>query len=330
MDSATDSYFPASSATLQASSAQGSVVQMHAGPSRATGAFRSARSSSSPRTAFVLSGGASLGALQVGMLWALYERGIRADMLIGTSAGALNAAFLATRPPSVHTVRELATVWANLRREDLFPLHVRNLVAGVANHSDHLVPDTGMRALVRSHLQVERLEHTAIPLHLICFDLLSGREVRLSVGPALEAILGASAIPGVLPPVAWGQSLLADGGIVNNTPISHALELGAERIYVLPTESVGERGLRAAPRGAIDAALHALALLMGARLQADIARYSCEAELIVFQAPQARHVQPTDFAHAHELIRVARAAARLTLANASDPPRPLTERTVTA
>ena len=60
------------------------------------------------RTAFVLAGGAALGAMQAGMVRALYERGIAPDLLIGTSAGALNAAFLASRPATVATAEELA------------------------------------------------------------------------------------------------------------------------------------------------------------------------------------------------------------------------------
>ena len=53
------------------------------------------RAACEPRTAFVLAGGAALGAMQAGMVHALYERGIAPDLLIGTSVGALNAAFLA-------------------------------------------------------------------------------------------------------------------------------------------------------------------------------------------------------------------------------------------
>ena len=74
-----------------------------------------------PRTAFVLSGGASLGAVQIGMLQALYERGIAPDLLVGTSAGALNAAFVASRPQTAATIRELGRVWRNLDREDITP-----------------------------------------------------------------------------------------------------------------------------------------------------------------------------------------------------------------
>jgi NTE family protein len=82
------------------------------------------------RTAFVLSGGAGLGALQAGMLRALYEEGITAELLVGTSAGALNAGFVASRPQTAATARELARIWRELRREDVFPVNMRALVGG--------------------------------------------------------------------------------------------------------------------------------------------------------------------------------------------------------
>jgi NTE family protein len=272
------------------------------------------RDSTEPLTAFVLAGGASLAAMQAGMLRALYERGITPDLLVGTSAGALNAAFIATRPQTATTAQELAHVWHGLHREDIFPIHPGMVISGLSNHRDHLVPDTGLRRLVGRHLQIERLEHAPIPLHLVAFDVLSGEEVRLSGGTAVDAVLAAAAIPGVLPPVRRGDHLLVDGGVVNNTPISHAVELGAERIYVLPTDGPLARSLPERPRGALDAAVHAFALLVGARLQADIARYSASAELIVLPATNLSHVQPTDFDHASRLIGEALAAARTVLA----------------
>ena len=93
-----------------------------------------------PHTAFVLSGGASLGALQVGMLQALYERGIAPDLLVATSVGALNAAFVASRPQTVATARELGRVWRNLQREDIFPVSMGALVGGFCGRRNHLVP----------------------------------------------------------------------------------------------------------------------------------------------------------------------------------------------
>jgi NTE family protein len=286
--------------------------------------INSNRPSIAPRTAFVLAGGASLGAMQAGMLRALYERGITPDVLVGTSAGALNATFIATRPQTVATAAQLADVWRGLHREDIFPINPRTVISGLANHRDHLVPDTGLRRLAGRHLQIERLEQAEIPLHLVAFDVLSGQEVRLSNGPALDAVLAAAAIPGVLPPVHHDGQLLVDGGVVNNTPISHAVELGAERIYVLPTDDTHARALPAGPHGALDAAVHAFTLLVGARLEADLARYATTAELIVLPPVNPHHIQPTDFEHASRLIGDALAAARNTL-NTHPAAEPVTE-----
>jgi NTE family protein len=275
------------------------------------------RNSSAPRTAFVLAGGASLAAMQAGMLRALYERGIVPDLLVATSAGALNAAYIASRPQTVDTATKLAQVWSGLHRDDVFPIHPRLVLGGLANHRDHLVPDTGVRRLAARHLEIERLQDAPIPLHLVAFDLLHGAEVRLSTGNALDAVLAATAIPGVLPPVSIGGQLLVDGGVVDNTPISQAVELGAERIYVLPTDDPLNHSLPAGPRGALDAAVHAFTLLLSTRLQADLTRYATTAELIVLPAPNPHHVQPTDFDHATSLIRQSLVAARTALGSGS-------------
>jgi NTE family protein len=266
-----------------------------------------------PRTAFVLSGGASLGAMQAGMLRALFERGITADLLVGTSAGALNAAYVASRPQTVQTAKELADIWRDLHREDVFPIHVPSLISGLTNRGAHLVPDRPLRRLVSRHLQMPCLEDADVPLHIVTFDLLAGEEVLLSQGPALDAVLAASAIPGVLPPVPWKGRLLVDGGVVNNTPISHAIELGADRIYVLSTDDPAGRSVAAPPRGALDAAVHAFSLLVGARLPADLVRYAGVAELIMLPAINHTNVQPTDFDQAELLIAGAARAARRAL-----------------
>ena len=268
-----------------------------------------------PRTAFVLSGGASLGALQVGMLEALYDRGIAPDVLVATSVGALNAAFIASRAQTVATAKALAHVWRDLQREDVFPVSLSALVGGVCGRRDHLVPDHGLRRLIRRYLEFDDLADAPIPLHLVAFDVAAGREVLVSQGPALESIVAAASIPGVFPPVAIGDRKLVDGGVINNAPISHAVELGAERIYLLPTGERGHRPLRRAPKTALDAAIHGVGLLVNSRLEADIARYSPAVELVVLPAPNPSGVQPTSFEHSDRLMRGARVAARATLAS---------------
>jgi NTE family protein len=199
-------------------------------------------------TAFVLSGGASLGSIQVGMLEALYERGIQPDFIVGTSAGALNGAFIAERAQDVETARELGAVWRGLSRGQVFPVKPLSGALGLLGARSHLVPDSALRRIIRRHTLAERLEETLVPLHVIATDVLAGEEVRLSEGPLVDAVMASSAIPGVLPAVDWDGRPLIDGGVANNAPLSHALELGADEVYVLPTGAPCE--LEKAPHGA--------------------------------------------------------------------------------
>jgi NTE family protein len=260
--------------------------------------------------AFVLSGGASLGAAQAGMLRALYERGIVPDLLVGSSAGALNAAFVASRAQHVATADELAEVWRALRRSDVFPLRPLAALRGLAGRRDHLLDDSRLRSLVERHLEFERLEDSPIPLHLVAVDARDGREIRLSRGRTLDTVLASSAIPAVFPPVLIGDMRLIDGGVANHTPISHAVELGATTVYVLPTGDVRRRA--GAARGALAAVLEATSLMAQRRLAADIATYAREVDLVVMPAPRTA-VQPIDFSRARELIEESLDAARAAL-----------------
>jgi NTE family protein len=261
-----------------------------------------------PTVAFVLSGGASLGAIQVGMLRALYERGIRPDLIVGTSAGALNGAYIASRPQASATADSLARIWRELRRGQVFPVNPLTGLLGFLGVRDHLVPESGLERLIERHVQCPELEEFPIPLHVVAVDVVTGQELRLSHGPVLEAVLASAAIPGVLQPVSWEGRALMDGGVANNTPISHAVELGAERIYVLPTGHACS--LAEPPHGALAMALHAISLLTHRRLIDDIERHRADAHLIVMPPPCPLNIQPIDFAHAHELIDVALLDAR--------------------
>jgi NTE family protein len=263
-------------------------------------------------TAFVLSGGASLGAIQVGMLRALYERDIAPDLIVGTSAGALNGAFIASRPQTTATADALAAIWRELRRGQVFPLNPLTGLLGFLGSRNHLVPPSGLRRLICDHIEHERLEELPIPLHVVAVDVLSGQELRLSRGPVLDAVLASAAIPGVLPPACWHGRPLMDGGVANNTPISHAVELGARRIYVLPTGHAC--ALDEPPDGALGMALHAISLLTHRRLVDDIERHRTEVELIVLPPPCPLDIQPIDFGHADELIELALVEAREHLA----------------
>jgi NTE family protein len=276
------------------------------------------------KTAFVLSGGASLGAVQAGMLRALYEREVAPDLIVGTSVGALNGAFIASRPATLATAQELADIWRSVSRWNVFPLNPLTGFVGFFGARDHLVSDRGLRKLVTENLELTTLEESPVPLHVITTDLLSGGELRLSSGGALEAVIASAAIPGVFPAVQRDGRLLIDGGIANNTPIVDAIDLGAERIYVLPTGSACD--LPEPPRGAVAMLLHAMSLLVMRRLLVEIETLRDRAELIVLPPPCPLTIAPIDFSHADELIRRGYEDSRyyVDVVESGDVPVPLT------
>ncbi len=250
-------------------------------------------------TAFVLSGGASLGASQVGMLLGLAEAGITPDLIVGTSVGALNGGWVAMGA-DVDGIGALADVWRSLSRNDVFPTRPIVGLLGFLGQRPHLVSDKGLRRLVADHLRFSRLEDAPIPLHVVATDVLSGQDVLLSSGDAVEAIMASAAIPAVFPPVNIDGRVLIDGGVVNNTPLSHAVALGADRIWVLPTGYAC--ALRQSPQGALAMALHGVTLTINQRLAVDVARFEEAVDLRVIPPLCPIGTSPVDFSHSASLI----------------------------
>jgi NTE family protein len=272
-------------------------------------------------TAFVLSGGGSLGAVQVGMLQALADRRITPDLLVGTSAGALNAVFVAAHGTGPAALEALAGTWAALRRDDVFPVRVPQMLLALAGARDSLCTDHGLGRLVRQHVSFARLEDAPIPVHLVATDLLSGDEVLLSKGDTLTAVLASSAVPAVLPPVRRDGRTLVDGGLADNAAISRAVALGADRIYVLPTGYAC--ALPSPPTRPLAVAVQALSLLIQQRLIADVALYADQVDLVVLPPLCPLRVPAIDFRHATQLYRRAHASSAAWLDSAAASlPRP--------
>lgn len=251
-------------------------------------------------TAFVLSGGGSLGAVQVGMVAALSEADIHPDVLVGTSVGALNAAWLAGHGTDAASVDALGRLWVGIRRSDVFPFDpIRQVLALQGRRSSLCSPD-GLGRLVADHLAFGLIEDAAIPLHVVTTDLLSGLEHVISAGDPLSAVLASAAIPAVFPPVEREGHVLVDGGLANNTAISHAVALGADRVIVLPTGFAC--ALAAAPTSSLATATQALTILVEQRLIVDIARFAPQVDLAVLPPLCPLSVSPTDFGHSALLI----------------------------
>jgi len=259
-------------------------------------AARRARANRS--VAFVLSGGGSLGAVQIGMLQALFEHGVRPDFLVGTSVGAVNAAWVAGRPDD-EGMGDLADIWLGLRRQDVFPISPMTSAAGLLGRSNHFISNQSLRAVLEKYMPFKRIEEASIPLHVVATDLKSGRATILSSGPSIPALLASCAIPGVFPPVTIGRREYVDGGVANHTPITVAIEQGAAEIYVLP---VGYPWLNREPTNALGMALHALARIVEQKLDADVAAHRASANIHVMPALDLADVSPADFSRTRELI----------------------------
>jgi NTE family protein len=218
------------------------------------------------KTAFVFAGGGSFGAIQVGMLHSLTAHGITADMVVGSSVGALNGAFYAG-DPTLGGVERLATIWRGLRRNDVFPMSWRTVLSFLWRR-DFLIPHDGIRKLIDDHISYRNLQDAKLPVHIVTTDIITGDSVVLSEGSTAEAIVASTAIPGAFAPIHFKNYYLADGAISSNTPIRVAVQKGAKRLIILPTGHAC--ATQAPPVGAVANALHALTLLISRQLVSEL------------------------------------------------------------
>jgi NTE family protein len=252
------------------------------------------------RTALVLAGGGSLGAVQVGMLRALMEKHVVFDLVVGASVGALNGAYFAARP-NARGVAELADFWRGLRKADVFPFSLIDALSSVLKRRGCLLPSSALASLVRRVLPITRIEDTELPLHIVTTNLLTGAEELLSSGSVEQALLASAAIPLVFPWVQIGDKLLVDGGVASNTPIAAAVSLGATRVIVVPT------GFGCAcprpPSGLIALALHTLNLMSMRQLVRDIELYSSQAAIHVVAPLCPLGISVFDFSQTEQLLQ---------------------------
>lgn len=266
--------------------------------------------------AFVLEGGGNLGAVQVGMLTALHARGIAPDLLVGTSAGALNAAYLAGRGMTRGSIDDLGQLWARTRRRDVFPIDpVRQLLALRGRRASLCSPD-GLRRMIARTLPYQRLEDATTPVYVTATNVLTGEAVTLDRGDAVTAVLASAAIPAVFPVVTFGGKYLVDGAVADSGGVSRAVSLGADEVWVLPAGYAC--ALTRPPASTLAAALHAVSLLVHQRLLLEVATYADQVDLHVLPPLCPMSVSPIDFGHAGSLIERGHQATQTWLAKGGD------------
>jgi NTE family protein len=208
--------------------------------------------------AFVLSGGGSLGAVQVGALQSIMDAGVRPDVVIGCSVGALHSAFLAV-DPSRDRLDALESLWLSLNRADIFPATRRSIAGHVVRRDTHLYEPHGLRELVDRLVPATDLAEMAIPVHVVTTDLFSGQPVWWTSGEPHQILVASASLPGLFPPVALAGSLHVDGGVTCPVPVQRAIELGAERIWLLDVTG-GSLGRRDERMTALDVLLTSFAI----------------------------------------------------------------------
>jgi NTE family protein len=189
--------------------------------------------------AFVLSGGGARGALQVGALRALLESGIQPDMVLGTSIGGVNAAFLSMHGFREETLAALEDAWRDAAEADLLPdnylwLTIRMLFNRSGSDVQHHI-----RSFFVDHGISPELRFGQLPgprLTLVAADLRAGCTVLYGADPNQSVLNGMLASTAILPwvrPLEEDNRLLMDGGVVSNLPIEPALVSGATEIIAL-------------------------------------------------------------------------------------------------
>lgn len=185
-------------------------------------------------TAFVLGGGGVLGAVEVGMLRALFERGISPDLVLGTSVGALNGAMVA-RQPDGSVVEQLTELWqgAGTVGPDVYGDKPLRTVRRAVATGTHLWSSQPLKQALLEALGDLTFEELPVRFQVCAASIERAAEHWFDSGSVVDAVVASAAVPGLLPPAQVGDEHFLDGGIVNSIPLGRAVQLGATRVFVL-------------------------------------------------------------------------------------------------
>ena len=248
--------------------------------------------------ALVLSGGASLGALQVGVMRSLAHAGFRPSMIVGTSVGALNGAYLAFHAEPEDLDR-LKTIWLGIRTQDVFPRNPLLMGYRLLAHRHHLFAAELLHGLVREFLPEDSFAAAKIPLFITATNLTRGEKFVFHRGRVSDAIRASIAIPGLLPPLVRRGAVYVDGGVVANLDVATAVARGATRILAIDATGCSALPVRLTLQGLV---VRAQTLMTRRQTDEVVARYAGVAEITLVCPRMRLAVDPTDFSHTAELI----------------------------
>lgn len=266
---------------------------------------------------FVLAGGATLGALQVGMLAALGEAGIAADLVVGTSVGALNGAVLADAGDVGGSAEILDLVWRDLTTPSIFPGN-RLAQGWRVVRGQSVYPDHGLRSLVRQVLGPSpTFERLALPFAVVTTSVLTGHATAFTAGELTGPLLASSAIPGLLPIQELDGQPHWDGGVAAHVPLLTALRMGAASLVVLDPGDICHRAVP--PDGMPAATLAALGTAIRQRVLVEVEGVAAQVPVLYLERPCVTGRRPLSFGSTPDLLERGAATARQFLAAAPLP-----------
>ncbi len=188
--------------------------------------------------AFVLSGGNNFGAMQAGALLALAEAGITPDIVVGTSAGAINGAMVAYDSSAAHMAK-LVDIWRNLSVAKVFPGNYASALWRLARSETGLYSNEPFKQFLRESLPADARTFAdlhAARLYTIATEIPTGVRYIFGQNPddaVLDALLASAAIPPLHPTYHIDEHAFVDGALSSQFPLNIAIELGAKTIYAL-------------------------------------------------------------------------------------------------
>lgn len=166
------------------------------------------------------------------MARALAAKGLQPSLIVGTSVGSINGAILASAPIE-QSAKSLLQMWETMATSAVFSESIFRRMRNLVNHWTHLHSNEPLKKLIAEWVPYSRIEELPVEFQCVAACIETSAEHWFTDGSIEDAVLASSALPGVLPPVEVAGRHYIDGGMVNSIPVSRAIDLGADEIYVL-------------------------------------------------------------------------------------------------